>query len=108
MKIDITTTRENPLIGRKEVAFKVVEPSTPRRAAIRRELAKTMQTDIEKVYVRKLETKTGTRLTLGEAHIYDEIERGLEVEPEYIIARNRIDENEEEPQEIEQEQEEDE
>ncbi|MFP3951115.1 MAG: 30S ribosomal protein S24e [Candidatus Bathyarchaeia archaeon] len=88
----MTTTKENPLLGRKELTFKVVEPSTPERRTIRTELAEILDTDLANVYVRKVETKTGTRLTIGEAHIYNEKERALEVEPEYIIERNRIEE----------------
>jgi len=45
--------------------------------------------DEEKVYVKKIETKTGTNITFGEANIYDFVSQAEYVEPEHIILRNR-------------------
>jgi ribosomal protein S24E len=45
---------------------------------------------------------SGTRVTEGLAHVYDDEETALELEPEYIIERNRIEE--EEPQRVEEEE----
>ena len=84
----MASTRTNPLIERREVAFEIHEASTPGRVEVRRELAAIMKTGLEKVWVRKMETKTGTHLTVGLAHVYDEESRALEVEPEHIIRRN--------------------
>jgi ribosomal protein S24E len=38
-----------------------------------------------------LETKTGTRQTIGLAHVYDDPEHALKVEPKHIIDRNKIE-----------------
>jgi small subunit ribosomal protein S24e len=80
------------LIERKEINFKIVESSTPRRIEVRQELANTLETEIEKVYIRHLNTNTGTRLTEGLAHVYDDIETGRKTEPTHIIERNKIKE----------------
>jgi ribosomal protein S24E len=79
----------NPLIDRSEVIFQVEELATPRRAEVRRELAVLLKTDIEKVWVRRMETKTGTQRTKGLAHVYDDADKALRVEPGHIIQRNQ-------------------
>ncbi len=79
----------NPLIGRREVTFEVEETATPSRAEVRRELAVILKVDLDRVWVRRLETKTGTHRTVGLAHVYDDAAKALEVEPEHIIKRNQ-------------------
>ena len=89
MKTVITSTKKNPLIGRRELNFLIEEPSTPSRSEIRRDIAVTMQVDLDKVWVKKYETITGTNKTVGLVHIYDEAETALKVEPEHVINKNK-------------------
>lgn len=89
MKLELTSTKINKVVGRKELAFKVVEASTPSRADVRRDIAVLMRTDLENVYVRSLEAKSGTRITTGVAHVYNDASTALAVEPKYIITRNK-------------------
>lgn len=96
MKIKVLSTRMNPLLGRREVNFEIQQPSTPRRAEVRKEMATQLGVGIEKVYIVKLETKTGSHRTLGRAHIYDTVERALLVERKHIIERNKPPEEKEE------------
>jgi ribosomal protein S24E len=85
LKTDLKTTRTNPLIGRKEIK----ERATPSRAEVRRDIAVIMKTDLDKVWIRQIETKTGTNTTVGLVHIYDDAAKALQVEPEHIIKRNQ-------------------
>ena len=80
----------NPLIGRREITFEIRETSTPGRVEVRQELAAMLKVDLERVWVRWMETKTGTHRTVGLAHVYDDAERALEVEPGHIIMRNQL------------------
>ena len=89
MKTEIISTKTNPLIGRREVAFKIIGQATPSRAEVRRELAVLLKVDLEKVWVKRMETKTGTNRTVGLVHIYEDAEKAIQVEPEYIIKRNQ-------------------
>jgi len=89
MKTVITSTKKNPLIGRRELKFLIEEPSTPSRSEIRRDIAVTMQVDLDRVWVKKYETITGTNKTVGLVHIYDEAETALKVEPEHVINKNK-------------------
>jgi ribosomal protein S24E len=89
LKTDLKTTRINPLFGRKEIEFEIKERATPSRAEIRRDIAVIMKTDLNKVWVRQIKTKTGTNTTAGLVHVYDDSDKALQVEPEHIIKRNQ-------------------
>jgi len=101
MKLKIVSKEQNPLMKRMEVTFSVEHAQTegtPTRVEIRKQLATLLKTDLDLVYVKQLETKTGTTVTVGEANAYDSIEQAKLVEPEHIIARNAIpEEKPEEP-----------
>lgn len=91
MKVKIASQGYNPLLKRKEVAFEVEHEETggtPSRFEVRKRLASLLNEDVELVYVKKLETKTGTMIAVGEANVYDAIEQAQLVEPQHIIARN--------------------
>jgi ribosomal protein S24E len=95
MKLKIVSKDQNPLMKRKEVTFSVEHAQTegtPTRAEVRKQLAILLKTDLDLVYVKQLETKTGTMVTVGEANAYDSVEQAKLVEPEHILARNAIPE----------------
>lgn len=89
MKTEIISTKTNPLIGRREVTFKIIGKATPSRAEVRRELAVLLKVDLEKAWVKRMETKTGTNRTVGLVHIYEDAEKAIQIEPEHIIKRNQ-------------------
>jgi ribosomal protein S24E len=88
VKLELTSTKTNPLIGRREVMFRVVEPSTPNRSSVKVELATALRVNLDQVYVKEMETRSGTHVTLGVAHVYDDPAVALRVEPKHIIRRN--------------------
>ncbi|MDH5449846.1 MAG: 30S ribosomal protein S24e [Candidatus Bathyarchaeota archaeon] len=91
MKIKVTSQQHNPLLKRKEIVFEVNHEETkgtPSRLEIRKKLAEKLKANIELLYVRKVETKTGTMLAVGEANLYESPEQVKLVEPEHIITRN--------------------
>lgn len=65
---------------------------------MRREIAVLLKTDLDKVYVKNIETKTGTQRTIGLAHVYEDAENALKVEPAHIINRNTAPEPKPEPE----------
>jgi ribosomal protein S24E len=89
MKLELTSTKINKVVGRKELSFKITETSTPSRADVRREIAVLMRTEIDNVYVRVLQTKAGTRVTTGIANVYNDATIAMAIEPKYIITRNK-------------------
>jgi ribosomal protein S24E len=91
MKVKIVSKKHNPLLKRKEVVFEVEHTDTrgtPPRLEVRKELASKLKTKLDLVYVRKVETKTGTMIAVGEANAYDSIEQAQLLEPKHIVARN--------------------
>ena len=88
MKLELTSTKVNPLIGRREVEFRVEEHVTPTRSSVKVELATALRVNLDQVYVQRIKTRSGTHVTLGVAHIYDDPAIALRVEPKHVIRRN--------------------
>lgn len=91
MKVTITQQEYNPLLKRKEIAFEVDHKQTrgtPTRLEVRNALAETLKAKPEVVCVKRIETKTGTMIAVGEANAYDTVEQAKLIEPKYIIERN--------------------
>jgi len=99
MKVKIVSKEYNPLLKRKEIVFEVEHAETggtPPRLEVREKLASELKTNLELVYVRKMETKTGTMIALGEATAYDSVEQAKLLEREHIVVRNAPPEKAEE------------
>jgi len=91
MEIKIVAENENLLLKRREVTFQVEHDQTggtPPRLEVKNALAKLLKKDANLVFIKKLETKTGTHVAVGLANVYDSIEQAKLIEPEYIIKRN--------------------
>jgi len=104
MKLKIVSKEHNPLLKRIEVCFKVEHDEaggTPTRAEVKMELASQLKTQAELVYIKRMETKTGTLVAVGEANVYDNAEQAKLLEPKYIIARNKLPEKPEPTEEAE-------
>jgi ribosomal protein S24E len=89
MEIELTSTRDNPLLDRREISFQVHVAATPKRVEVRNKLATMLNTDLDRVWVRNMETKSGTHRTVGLAHVYNETADPLKLEPKHIIRRNQ-------------------
>ena len=90
MKVEVIDQQRNELLKRDEVSFRVdhEDAGTPRRTVIRQRLADMLDASVERVYLIKFETKTGSMTAVGEARIYDTVEQAKYVEPEHIVLRN--------------------
>jgi small subunit ribosomal protein S24e len=104
MEIKVLSEKQNPMLKRKEVSFQVEHEqtgTTPSRPEIRKAVASATKTDVNVVFVKKFETKTGTHTAFGTANIYVTIEQAKLIEPEYIVKRNIPDEKDKETKEPE-------
>lgn len=102
MEVTIVSEKKNPLLKRREVYFQIKHNqtgSTPPRSEVRKAVADALKTNIELVFIKKIETKTGTQTATGLANIYDLLEQAKLIEPEYIINRNVPQEKKEEGKE---------
>jgi len=102
MEVKITEEQKNILLKRREILFEVEHSQTkgtPSRFEIRSKLAEMLKTKPELVYIKRVETKTGTMEARGEANAYESVEQAKLVEPEYIVARNMPSEKKEKAEE---------
>jgi small subunit ribosomal protein S24e len=91
MKVEVTSEKQNPMLKRKEISFKVEHGETgrtPSRAEIRKAIATATKASESVVFIKKFETRTGTQTAQGTANIYDTAEQAKLIEPEYVIKRN--------------------
>jgi len=91
MEVKIVSMKENPLLKRKEVDFKVEQGpkgKTPARLEVKKALAAELKMSEEVVFVKRMRTMTGTNTTVGVANAYETVEQAKFIEPEYIIKRN--------------------
>ena len=89
MDIQVIEAKNNPLLNRRELVFKVIhDESTPSRKSVVERLAATMNSKSSLVFVDSLKTEFGKRETIGYAKIYETAERAKEIERAHIIERN--------------------
>jgi len=91
MEVKIVSAKENPLLKRKEVNFRVEhgpQGKTPPRLEVKKALAAELKISEELVFVEKMQTMTGTNIAVGVANAYETAEQAKLIEPEYIIKRN--------------------
>jgi len=86
----LTSTRENPLLRRKELLVEVwhMGLSTPNRAEVRKALSSMLGVDEELVVIRRIITDYGLGRSEVEVHVYNDKDSANAVEPLYIKLRN--------------------
>ena len=92
MEIQVLDRRENALLKRVEVTFKVVHKAepTPTRDALRAELTKALKATKDVVIVDGAASTFGRSETHGYAKVYKTKEQALSVERKHVLIRNRL------------------
>jgi len=101
MEIKIVSSKENQLLKRREVGFTItqgIKEKTPNRRDVKIAVANAVQVKENVVYIKSMETLTGTNITNGSANVYRSVEQAQVVEPEYIKKRNNPEKPKEEAQ----------
>ncbi|MHA2059544.1 MAG: 30S ribosomal protein S24e [Candidatus Ranarchaeia archaeon] len=90
MEIEIVSEKQNPLLSRKEISFKIKHPksATPKRSEIRNKLVAKFDANKAASFVVKISKITGRREVMGIIHVYDDPAIAKKVEPQYVILRN--------------------
>jgi small subunit ribosomal protein S24e len=89
MEIKVLSEKNNALLKRREVVFKIFhDKETPSRKSVVERLAATMNSRPGLVIVDSLKTEFGKRETVGYAKIYETEERARQVERSHIVERN--------------------
>jgi len=91
LKLEILESRENKLIGRKELIVRVDHwpQGTPPRKELRERIAQILKVDPEAVYVRKVKTEYGKCESLARIHVYESAQRALQIEPAHVVKKNK-------------------
>ncbi len=94
MEIEIVSKKENELLDRTEVKFKVAHPKegTPQREAVREKLAGMLKASKERVIVDAMDSEFGKMETLGYAKIYKTKDAAMKYEREHVLVRNKLKE----------------
>jgi small subunit ribosomal protein S24e len=92
MEIEIDSKVNNTLLDRTEVYFTIRHKAegTPNREIIRSELAEKLNVKKENVIVNIIKSSFGHNVISGYAKIYNSVEKSKEIEPDYILMRNKI------------------
>ncbi len=91
MDIKVIEDRNNPMLERREVIFKIEHDGpTPSRKSVVDNIVATMNSKQGLVVVDRMKTEFGKRETVGYAKIYESEKRVIEVERPYVIERNAI------------------
>ena len=89
-EIEILEEKENPLINRTELKFRVdhLGESSPNRLEVKKKIAAMQGVDEKFAMVRKIESKFGKYYSMGHANVYGDIEDLKYFEPFHIQVRN--------------------
>ncbi|MCI0497455.1 MAG: 30S ribosomal protein S24e [Thermoplasmata archaeon] len=92
MELEIISRKENVLLGRFEVEFRVPHPKerTPKRSVVRGQIAEALGLPKMQVVIDHMETRYGISETRGYAKGYRESATMLRIEREHILKRNGI------------------
>lgn len=92
MDIQVIQEKNNPMLNRREIVFKVTyDEATPSRKSIVDRIAATMNSKRGLVIVDNVKTEFGKREGIGYAKIYENADRVKQVERPHIIERNTFD-----------------
>ncbi len=92
MELEIVGKRENALLKRTEVRFRVAHPGeqTPKRGDLRQELAKALHATRDIVVVDFVRSEFGRSGSQGYAKVYKSKEDALHTERKHILVRNGL------------------
>ncbi len=98
MEVEIISKKENPLVGRLEVNFKVSHPKeiTPARKHIREEIASLLKIKKDRIVIDNMKPEFGKPETIGYAKVYKSKDDALQMETNAVLKRNALLEEEKE------------
>jgi len=90
--IEIVTKRENVLLKRTEVTFKLThaKEKTPQRDAIRDKIAAQVGGKKEGIIIDYMRSKFGSAVTHGYAKVYESADAAKKIEPPFLLIRHGL------------------
>jgi small subunit ribosomal protein S24e len=92
MEVEIISKKENLIIGRMELNFKVSHPKevTPKRKDVRDEIATQLKVQKDRIVIGNMKPEFGKPETLGYAKIYKTKDDAVRVESDAVLKRNNL------------------
>ena len=92
MELEVSEKKEQPLLARIEVSFRVKHPneSTPKREEVRAELAEKMNVTKGCIVIDNMKADFGKSETAGLAKIYKTENDAKTIERKHILVRNKL------------------
>lgn len=92
MEIDIVDKRDNPLLNRTEIRFRIVHEAggTPARKAVREAISKKTNSPKERVVVDNMSTVFGKCETMGYAKVYKTKQDAQKIEKDAVKKRHGL------------------
>lgn len=92
MEIEIIDRRENPLLSRVEVRFRVNHPDekTPQRDTVRDALASILDATKDRIVIDNMKPQFGMPVCIGYAKIYESKDKAIAIERKSRLKRNKI------------------
>ena len=89
MKIEITQDKENALLNRRDILFRVTpEKGVCSRKVVKNKLVALLDTKPGLLILDRMNTQYGMQEVVGYARLYDTVQDLKRIEPAYMIARN--------------------
>lgn len=94
MDIVVVSKRDNSLLGRTEVRFRIVhsKEKTPDRDSVREKLAAILNEKKDTVIIDSMRSQYGKPESLGYAKVYKTKEKAMRVERDRTLVRNKLKE----------------
>jgi len=92
MNIEIVEKKENKLLNRTEVHFRVIHEGekTPERELVKNDLAEILKAKKGNIVLEYLKPEFGIQQSIGYAKIYKSMDDAKRIEKEYILKRNKF------------------
>lgn len=92
MKLEIIEKKQNPLLKRDGIKFRVEHHTapTPSRPNILEKLSSELGVPENLIVIEKIKTPHGSQTALGTARVYETEDLLKELEPKYLIERSKV------------------
>ncbi|MEA1943837.1 MAG: 30S ribosomal protein S24e [Euryarchaeota archaeon] len=96
MKIEVVTDKENVLLNRRDIIFRVIpEGEVCSRENVKNRLVALLDTKSEQLILDRMNAQYGMQQIIGYARLYEDVKNALAIEPDYMIARNAMKKSDE-------------
>ncbi len=89
MKLETAGEKENKIMHRRELLYKVVDSKvTPSRKELKEKIAAMANAKQETVVIESIEHSFGERDSVVKVHVYDSVESLKKIVPKYLVTRD--------------------